>query len=86
MRLYIILFLLLGGCTFRGNIPKFPDVPHHLTEDCADLTLIDDSEEKFSEVLKIITSNYGKYHECRIKVQLWNDWYTQQRKIYNNLK
>lgn len=82
----IILLLFLTGCSGVGKMPPLPDPPAALTSDCQDLGVIAAGEERLSEVLKVVTSNYGKYHECRIKVQLWNDWYNRQREIYGELK
>ena len=83
--IFAIILLILSGCSSVGKLPHFPEPPLSLTEDCQDLGVVSDGNEKLSEVLKVVTSNYGKYHECRVKVQLWNYWYSQQKQIYEGL-
>lgn len=78
--------LLLFGCGSSPIYPKFPDYPKDLGYECPELELVKQDEEKLSEVLSVVTKNYGKYHECRAKVQAWIEWHKQQKTIYENIK
>lgn len=86
-RLFILApAILLSGClTFGTTAPvrhKFPDVPPELLKSCPDLQQAQ-ATDKLSDVLKIVNENYSKYHECRVAVDTWIEWYKTQREIYN---
>lgn len=76
--------LLLSGCfTFGTPVRhKFPDVPPDLLKSCSDLNITQDTE-KLSEVMKVVTENYSLYHECRVSIDTWIEWYKTQKQIYN---
>ena len=79
--LMLITTLILVGCSSAPVKPKFPDVPAGLLQACPDLKQTEQTT-KLSEVLKIVVSNYGQYHECQIKNDTWAEWYKTQRDIY----
>ena len=84
---YIILSLvvLLTGCMSVPVDRKFPDVPVELQQACPDLKLINPTT-KLSDVVEIVSSNYGQYKECQVKVDSWIEWYNNQRKIFESVK
>lgn len=84
--LLLSIFLLVTGCASTVPVKmSFPEVPEDLKTACADLK---DTEPttKLSEVLTVVTQNYGQYHECRIKMDAWIEWYNTQKTIFNNVK
>jgi len=84
-RLLIILpaFLLSGCFTFGTPVRhKFPEVPSDLLTSCPDLKQTEQTE-KLSDVLKIVNENYSLYHECRVSIDTWIEWYKTQKQIYN---
>jgi hypothetical protein len=84
--LLLSIFLLLTGCASTVPVKmSFPEVPEDLKNSCADLK---DTEPttKLSEVLTVVAQNYGQYHECRIKMDAWIEWYNTQKTIFNNVK
>jgi hypothetical protein len=86
--LLIALTVLLTGCAMFGATPvkrTFPSVPTELVESCPDLKKTEPTE-KLSEVLKVVVDNYGQYHECKIKVDTWVEWYKTQRDIFESVK
>ena len=86
MRAAIILFLLLlTGCGATPVARHFPDAPPALTSACDPLVDIP-TTNKLSVVLSTVTKNYGQYKECSIKVDAWNEWYTEQKKIFDSVK
>jgi hypothetical protein len=83
----ILLFctvLLIAGCSTTVPVKqKFPEAPKTLTEKCPNLELIDKPTVLLSELILVITKNYMKYHECSAQVDGWNEWYQQQKKIFD---
>ena len=86
MRLAIIISaLLLTGCVATPVKRNFPEVPPSLTVACNSLIEVP-STDKLSVVLSTVTKNYGQYKECSIKVDAWNDWYNEQKKIFDSVE
>ena len=84
--LLLVPVLLLTGCLTTAPVKRnFPEVPKELMESCPDLKTVPDTE-KLSDVLKVITDNYGQYQECRIKVDTWIEWYKTQKQIFDSVK
>ena len=44
------------------------------------------SEVKASELLSTVTENYGTYYEVVERLKGWQDWYWQQKKVFEELK
>lgn len=79
----IIPLIALAGCTTTAVpvTPKFPTAPELLTEECEALMRLENGA-KLSNVMITITENYMRYHECARKNKAWNEWYTEQKKIF----
>jgi hypothetical protein len=78
--------MLLTGCLITTPVKRnFPEVPKELMEACPDLKKTEPTE-KLSEVLKVVVENYGQYHECKIKVDTWVEWYKTQKEIFESVK
>lgn len=88
MKLYPLVFVvLLTGCFGTAPIkPKFPDVPQALKERCENLKKIEGDSVAITEMLKVIIQNYAMYYECSTKVEGWQEWYNEQKKIYESIK
>ena len=83
----IALCVFLAGC--QTTVPvhmSFPQVPEDLRATCPPLKQTDPNTTKLSEVIKDVSSNYAKYNECRVKIDAWNNWYDQQKKIFEDIK
>ena len=86
---YIILGLavVLAACSTPVPVSqRFPDVPKALVERCDSLRKIEGDKVAITEMLKVVVQNYGMYYECAAKVDGWNDWYTEQKRIYESVK
>jgi hypothetical protein len=86
---YIILSLavFLSACSTPVPVKqKFPDVPKALVERCESLKKIEGDRVAITEMLKVVVQNYGMYYECAAKVDGWNDWYLEQKRIYESIK
>ena len=86
---YIILSLIffLSACSTPVPVKqKFPEVPKSLVERCESLKKIEGDRVAITEMLKVVVQNYGMYYECAAKVDGWNDWYLEQKRIYESVK
>lgn len=85
--LSLLLVALLVACSTVVPVKqKFPDAPKSLVEKCEQLKKIEGDRVAITEMLKVIVQNYGMYYECSAKVDGWNEWYVEQKKIYENVK
>ena len=82
----LLVSVLLTGCLATPVKRTFPDVPKELMEICPDLSKVAEGTTQLSEVMKVVTQNYGQYHECRIKNDLWIEWYKTQKEIFESVK
>ena len=83
---YILLSLalLLTACSTPVPVKQqFPVAPAVLLERCPDLLTIDDGKNSMRDMLKIVIQNYALYYQCDEKTHGWQDWYTEQKKIFN---
>jgi hypothetical protein len=87
-RLLVLLpIMLLTGCLETVPVKmSFPQVPEDLKVACPDLQLLDTETKKLSEVVTVVTKNYGQYQECQVKVDAWVQWYNTQKKIFEDIK
>lgn len=85
MRLLILASVLfLTSCSTVVPVKQeFPVAPSILLERCPDLLVIDDGKNSMREMLKVVIQNYALYYQCAEKTHGWQDWYNQQRKIYD---
>jgi hypothetical protein len=87
MRIAILLMpFLLAGCLATPVKRNFPDVPADLKSACPALKEIDPTTTKLSTVVEVVSSNYGDYQECKIKVDGWLEWYNTQKTIFESVK
>lgn len=85
----ILLFcalVLVSGCTTPVPVKqKFPDAPKTLMAKCPELEQIQGDTIVLSEFLKVVTNNYTKYHECAAVLNAWQEWYTEQKAVSDEL-
>ncbi len=82
----LLLALLVTGCVATPVARHFPDQPETTKENCSELTLAPEGTTQLSVVLSGVLENYGKYHECKIKAETWQEWYTKQKEIFDSVK
>lgn len=78
--------LMLAGCVSVPVTPDFPPALKELTEACPELKKIEGDNVLMTDMLTVVAENYTAYYLCSLKNQAWNDWYKQQKKIYDGLK
>ena len=77
----------LTGCLTTVPVKRtFPEVPEILLKECDPLNTISKPEVKLSELMDTVTKNYGKYHGCSALVDAWQDWYKEQKKVFDEVK
>ena len=83
----LVLAVFLVGCSTPVPVSqRFPDVPKSLVERCESLRKIEGDRVAITEMLKVVVQNYGMYYECAAKVDGWNDWYQEQKRIYESAR
>jgi len=76
----------MGCSTVVPVKTKFPEAPQVLKDKCESLRKIEGDKVAITEMLKVVVQNYGMYYECAAKVDGWNDWYLEQKRIYESVK
>ena len=83
--LIISLVAILSGCItvpVTQNFPKASNTlqvpPPALKEVPADSTA--------SQVFDVVIENYGTYNEVASQLSGWQQWYIEQKKIFENIK
>jgi hypothetical protein len=85
MKYLILTFaLFVSACTTVVPVKQeFPVAPQVLLERCPDLMQVDDGKNSLREMLKVVIQNYATYYQCAERTHGWQDWYTEQRRIFN---
>ena len=82
-----VLFLTLQGCsTTVPLIMKFPEAPPSLMRQPPPLIPLSQSDKDLSDMLVNANENYGRYYELREKYLAWQEWYREQKEIYEEVK
>jgi len=86
-KITLLLTLLLAGCsTTVPVVAKFPAVPQELTAKCEPLKKLEGDQISIVDLHVRVVENYTQYHVCALKVEEWNTWYVQQKKIFEEIK
>lgn len=83
-----ISVMLLAGCVTAVPVKRnFPEAPAVLKQKCEELKTVDAKDKVLiTDVLRVVVQNYTLYYECSIRVDGWNEWYEEQKKIFNSVK
>lgn len=85
MKYLVIALLLLAGCSTTVPVQKkFPNATPELMKKCESLKKIEGDKVAITDMLKVIVHNYSLYYECSTKVDGWQEWYTEQKKIHED--
>lgn len=78
------IMLLITGCSTTVPVTvKFPDAPASLMEPAESLKLLDEEPKpQLSDILENTAENAGRYYALREKYKGWQNWYQEQRKIF----
>jgi hypothetical protein len=88
MKIYLLIgVLILSGCSWTVPVTaKFPVAPKTLMEKCAPLKKLEGDQVTIVDLHTTVVENYTSYHECSVKVDAWQEWYTSQKKIFEEVK
>ncbi len=79
----LVFVLFLSACSTVVPVKQeFPVAPQILLERCPDLMQIDDGKNTLREMLKVVIQNYATYYQCAEKTHGWQNWYSEQKKIF----
>ena len=81
-----VCLILLSACTTVPVSIKFPEVPQELQEPCPVLKQVSPQDHSLSNLLTVVTDNYAVYYDCKNRADGWQQWYDQQKKIYEAIK
>jgi hypothetical protein len=81
------LTILLSACSTAVPVAqKFPDAPDMLMEKCPSLKTIAGEKISIVDFTKTVSENYTTYYQCSAGKEAWIDWYSQQKKIWDETK
>ena len=76
---------LLAACSTAVPLtPSFPQAPAVLMEKCPELKIIQGEKVSIVDFTKTVSENYTTYYECSARNSAWQEWYTQQKKIWDD--
>ena len=79
------LVSLLAACSTTVPVtPSFPDAPAMLMEKCPELKIIQGEKVSIVDFTKTVSENYTTYYECSARNSAWQEWYTKQKKIWDD--
>lgn len=83
----ILLALLFAGCQTTVPIKsEFPKAAPELMKKCEALKQVDGNKVAITDLLKVVVHNYTLYYECSTKVDGWQEWYNEQKRLYEDAK
>ena len=82
--LMICLSILLTGCVVPVK-QNFPSVPKTFLEHSQELKEVP-TNSSFSNMLDIVMDNYGSYYLVSERLTAWQEWYKQQKQIFEAIK
>jgi hypothetical protein len=85
LTLSVVCLMLLSSCSTAPVKIKFPEVPQELQETCPVLTQVNPQDHQLSSLLEVVVTNYAQYYECKNRADGWQQWYDNQRKIYESI-
>lgn len=74
----------LIGCVSVPVTQKFPSVPESLQTPAPELKEIPPGSSA-ADVVGIVIDNYATYHDVVNKLQGWQQWYIEQKKIFESV-
>ena len=88
MRYLLLVALFLVGCSSTPIAVErqMPDPTPILMKKCEDLSTLEGDKVSPLDFLKVVVSNYKLYYACSNKVDGWQDWYKEQKEIFDSVK
>jgi len=85
---YLIFLSVLGlsACTTVPVTAEFPQAPELLMAKCPELKTIVGEKVTIVDFTRTVTQNYTTYYECAAQTEAWQEWYTRQKQIWEEVK
>lgn len=84
--LSIATVCLLVGCSTTVPVTqKWPVAPTEIQQPCPPLKQLE-SGATMRDLLMTVIDNYAAYYHCSSKTMAWQDWYREQKKIFEETK
>jgi hypothetical protein len=84
--LIFVSVLFLSACTTVPVTTAFPAAPDVLMVKCPELKTITGDRVTIVDFTRTVTQNYTTYHECAAQTEAWQEWYTRQKQIWEEVK
>lgn len=79
--------VFLSGCTTTVPVMiKFPSAPAILMEPAERLQPLNKGNVQLSDIIENANENAAKYYILRDKYNAWQEWYTKNQKIYEEVQ
>ena len=82
--LAVVPVMLLLGCISVPVEQTFPKVPVALQEAPPELKEVPENATA-DQVFGTVIDNYGTYHVVAEKLRSWQQWYNEQKKIFDDV-
>ncbi len=84
--LSVSCLMMLGCSTTVPLSQKFPEAPLVLMEPAPDLKRLSEDKKTLADLLQNANENYGLYYDLLDKYKAWQEWYKDQKKIFDSVK
>ena len=86
-KLIIVSLFLLSACAnnVAPIMPKWPDAPADLQQPAQDLTPLPPEKRNLSHLISNSNDNYSQYYILKEKYEGWQNWYNNQKQIWQGL-
>lgn len=82
-----LLTLTLSGCFMTVPVKRnFPAAPPNLLEPVPELKTIDANNPDLKSIIDTSIKNFGEYHVLAERFRAWQEWYQEQKKIFDSVK
>lgn len=82
--LLFCLIISLTACTVPVK-QDFPKVPESFLQQPKELKTVPDNSS-FSDMIEVMLDNYSSYYDVSERLKSWQEWYKQQKSIYEKVK
>ena len=88
MRIVVLALtmIMLAGCATPVAVKRtFPEAPASLMEPADKLTPLPPGKTELSDIIENANTNAGKYYQLREKFRAWQEWYKEQKQIFDEV-
>jgi len=86
LMLSVVCLTLLGCSTTVPLTQKFPQAPQILLDPAPNLKTLPDDKKTLTDLLENANDNYGVYYDVVERYKSWQEWYKQQKQIFDSVK